>query len=67
MCLVFAFREETTELGRQTAPGLCPYCDGKVSAVDVETKWLFCFLPLCFKVKRKYFCSSCDRRLVLYC
>ncbi|CAF2147904.1 hypothetical protein BRARA_A00752 [Brassica rapa] len=66
MCLEFVYHEEKTELGRQQAPGVCPYCGGKVAAVDIETKWLFCFLPLCFKVKRKYSCSSCDRRLVLY-
>lgn len=66
MCLEVVYHEEKTELGRQQAPGMCPYCGGKVSAVDIETKWLFCFLPLCFKVKRKYSCSSCDRRLVLY-
>ena len=66
MCLELVYHEEKTELGRQQAPGVCPYCGGKVSAVDIETKWLFCFLPLCFKVKRKYSCSSCDRRLVLY-
>ncbi|XP_018480440.1 uncharacterized protein LOC130511943 [Raphanus sativus] len=66
MCLEFVYHEEKTELGRQQAPGVCPYCGGKVAAVDTETKWLFCFLPLCFKVKRKYSCSSCDRRLVLY-
>ncbi|KAF8091673.1 hypothetical protein N665_0438s0006 [Sinapis alba] len=66
MCLELVYHEEKTELGRQQAPGVCPYCGGKVSAVDIETKWLFCFLPLCFKVKRKYSCSSCDRQLVLY-
>ncbi|WZY68592.1 hypothetical protein YC2023_000832 [Brassica napus] len=58
MCLEFVYHEEKTELGRQQAPGVCPYCGGKVAAVDIETKWLFCFLPLCFKVKRKYSCSS---------
>ncbi|XP_010526379.1 PREDICTED: uncharacterized protein LOC104803960 [Tarenaya hassleriana] len=66
MCMVFVFGEEKRELGRQQAPGMCPYCDGKVEAIDVETKWFLCFLPLCLKINRKFFCSSCDRRLVLY-
>ncbi|KAK3031960.1 hypothetical protein RJ639_037121 [Escallonia herrerae] len=28
--------EEERELGRQQAPGSCPYCGGKVQAVDVQ-------------------------------
>ncbi|XP_018455024.1 uncharacterized protein LOC108826143 [Raphanus sativus] len=66
MCLVCLCDEEETELGRQQAPGSCPYCGGKVQMLDLERKWMFCFVPLCFKIKRKYLCSSCDRRLVLY-
>ncbi|PIN10970.1 hypothetical protein CDL12_16433 [Handroanthus impetiginosus] len=58
--------EEETEVGRQPAPGLCPYCGGKVQAVDVGSQWRFCFLPICFRFKRKYFCTLCSRRLVLY-
>ncbi|XP_012573358.1 uncharacterized protein [Cicer arietinum] len=51
------------ELGRQQAPGSCPYCGGKVEAVDVEVQSRLCFLPMCFQIKRKYFCSLCSRRL----
>lgn len=58
--------EEEKELGRQQAPGSCPYCGGKVEAMDVEIQWRFCFLPMCFKIKRKYFCTLCARRLELY-
>ncbi|KAH6807549.1 hypothetical protein C2S51_028657 [Perilla frutescens var. frutescens] len=58
--------EEETEVARQQAPGTCPYCGGKVQAVDVSSRWRFCFLPICFRFKRKYFCSLCSRRLVLY-
>ncbi|ESW10752.1 hypothetical protein PHAVU_009G234900 [Phaseolus vulgaris] len=58
--------EEEKELGRQEAPGSCPYCGGKVEAMDVEIQWKFCFLPMCFKIKRKFFCTSCARRLELY-
>ncbi|KAG2699518.1 hypothetical protein I3843_07G194500 [Carya illinoinensis] len=57
--------EEERELGRQQAPGSCPYCAGKVQALDVERQWKFCFLPICFKVKRKYLCTLCSRRLEL--
>ncbi|KAK9999181.1 hypothetical protein SO802_018784, partial [Lithocarpus litseifolius] len=50
---LFVCDEEERELGRQQAPGSCPYC--KVQAMDVERQWNFCFLPICFKIKRKYF------------
>ncbi|KAK9097782.1 hypothetical protein Syun_024827 [Stephania yunnanensis] len=66
MCLVFLCDEEETELGRQAAPGACPYCGGTVQAVDIESQWRLCFLPLCFKRKRKYLCTLCARRLVVY-
>ncbi|KAE9609880.1 hypothetical protein Lalb_Chr07g0180721 [Lupinus albus] len=57
---------EDKELGRQKAPGSCPYCGGKVEAMDVDRQWRFCFLPMCSKIKRKYFCTQCARRLELY-
>lgn len=66
MCFGYICNEEERELGRQRAPGSCPYCGGKVEAMDVEIQWRFCFLPMCFKIKRKYFCTSCARRLELY-
>ncbi|XP_058114351.1 uncharacterized protein LOC131257586 [Magnolia sinica] len=66
MCLVFVCDEEERVLGTQPAPGSCPYCGGLVQAMDVESQWTFCFLPLCFKTKRKYFCTMCARRLVSY-
>ncbi|CAM8891800.1 unnamed protein product [Rhodiola kirilowii] len=56
---------EEKELGRQQAPGACPYCGGKVEAVDVESQRMLCCLPLCYKIKRKYFCSLCSKRLVM--
>ncbi|XP_059637658.1 uncharacterized protein LOC132279648 [Cornus florida] len=67
MCLlVYVCEEEERELGRKQAPGACPYCGGKVEAVDGESRWrLWCML-ICSKIKRKYFCTLCNRRLVLY-
>ncbi|KAI3443404.1 hypothetical protein Pfo_000069 [Paulownia fortunei] len=65
MCFL-GCEEEETELGRQQATGSCPYCGGKVHAVDVSSRWRFCFLPICLRFKRKYLCSLCSRRLVLY-
>ncbi|XP_058727821.1 uncharacterized protein LOC131599511 [Vicia villosa] len=65
MWFVYVCEEEEKELGRQQASGSCPYCGGKVEAMDVEMQWRFCFLPMCFKIKRKYFCTSCARRLEL--
>ncbi|KAL0315994.1 UNVERIFIED_CONTAM: hypothetical protein Sradi_5477600 [Sesamum radiatum] len=52
MCFLVCDEEET-EVGRQQAPGSCPYCGGKVHAVDVGTRWRFCFIPVCFRFKRK--------------
>ncbi|XAR63725.1 hypothetical protein NMG60_11023764 [Bertholletia excelsa] len=56
--------KEERELGRHEAPGMCPYCKGKVEAVDYEGRWRLCFMPVCFTVKRKYFCTLCSKRLV---
>ncbi|XP_022889436.1 uncharacterized protein LOC111404946 [Olea europaea var. sylvestris] len=64
MCSLLCCKEEK-EVGRHQASGECPYCGGKVEAVDVAIQWRFCFLPLCFPFKRKYFCTLCSRRLVL--
>ncbi|KAK6783865.1 hypothetical protein RDI58_017319 [Solanum bulbocastanum] len=55
MCLIiYICDSEEKELGRQAASGACPSCGGKVQAVDVESRSKFCFLPLCFIIKRKY-------------
>ncbi|KAK3011852.1 hypothetical protein RJ639_010448 [Escallonia herrerae] len=61
---IFLNKDERV-LGRQPAPGACPYCGGGVQAMDVEKRWTFCFLPLYFNTKRKYYCSRCSRRLVI--
>ncbi|CAN0899674.1 hypothetical protein LINGRAHAP2_LOCUS20412 [Linum grandiflorum] len=36
-----------------------------VQAMDIESQWRFCFVPLYFKTKRKHICSICARRLVV--
>ena len=46
MWFLFVCDGEERELGRQQAPGSCPYCRGKVQALDVERQWNFCFLPI---------------------
>ncbi|XP_022854638.1 uncharacterized protein LOC111375944 [Olea europaea var. sylvestris] len=66
MSILMICNGEETEIGRQLAGGACPYCGGKVHSVDVRRQWKFCFMPICFKFKRKYFCTYCSRRLVLY-
>ncbi|XP_038983746.1 uncharacterized protein LOC120111274 [Phoenix dactylifera] len=66
MCLVFVCDEEERVLGSHQAPGSCPYCGGVVMATDVESAWRLCFLPLCFRAKRKFYCTLCARRLVAY-
>ncbi|XP_009603736.2 uncharacterized protein [Nicotiana tomentosiformis] len=66
MRMIYVCEEEEKEVGRKKASGICPYCGGTVEAVDIEGKGkLFC-LPICLRFKRKYLCSSCSRRLVLY-
>ncbi|XVF19069.1 hypothetical protein REPUB_Repub11eG0078600 [Reevesia pubescens] len=65
MCMVYLCDKEERELGRLQAPGCCPNCGGTVEAVDVESRWRFCFMPICFKIKRKYSCTLCSRRLVI--
>ncbi|KAK2979534.1 hypothetical protein RJ640_013551 [Escallonia rubra] len=64
MCFVFVCDQDERILGRQPAPGACPYCGGAVQAMDVEKRWTFCFLPLYFNTKRKHYCSRCSRRLI---
>ncbi|XP_072977994.1 uncharacterized protein [Typha angustifolia] len=66
MCLVVLCDEEERVLGRQEAPGRCPYCGGTVVATDVESSCRLCFVPLCFKAKRRFHCTLCSRRLVTY-
>ncbi|KAK8601982.1 hypothetical protein V6N13_058350 [Hibiscus sabdariffa] len=66
MCLVLVCGDQERELGRVQAPGFCPHCGGKVVAVDVESRWRLCFLAVCSNIKRKYHCTLCARRLVLY-
>ncbi|KAI5445926.1 hypothetical protein KIW84_013960, partial [Lathyrus oleraceus] len=41
MWFVYVCEEEEKELGRQQASGSCPYCGGKVEAMDVEMQWRF--------------------------
>ncbi|KAG7029748.1 hypothetical protein SDJN02_08090, partial [Cucurbita argyrosperma subsp. argyrosperma] len=65
MCLVFVCDEDQRVLSRQPAPGACPFCGGMIQATDVESQWRFCFLPLYWKTKRKFYCTMCTRQLVI--
>ncbi|KAK7831980.1 uncharacterized protein LOC136062741 [Quercus suber] len=65
MCFVFVCDQDERVLARQPAPGVCPYCGGMIQALDVETQWRFCFLPLYFRTKRKFSCTVCARHLVV--
>ncbi|XP_073047202.1 uncharacterized protein [Primulina eburnea] len=66
MRLVYVCEEEEREIGRHQAPGRCPNCGGKVQAVEVEGTGKFCYFTVCFRIKRKYVCTLCFKRLVLY-
>ncbi|AES92233.1 hypothetical protein MtrunA17_Chr4g0071651 [Medicago truncatula] len=63
MRLSYVCERQQKELRRQQAPGSCPYCGGKVEAMDVEVQSKLCFLPMCFQIKRRYFCTHCSKRL----
>nr|DAD45879.1 TPA_asm: hypothetical protein HUJ06_004109 [Nelumbo nucifera] len=65
MRLLVVCGKQETVLGKQRASGACPYCGGIVQAVDVESRYSFCFVPLWFNPGRKYFCTRCTRRLVV--
>lgn len=65
MRIVYVCEEEESVIGRKQAAGKCPCCGGKVQAVDIQATGKFCYLQACFRLKRKYFCSLCSKRLVL--
>ncbi|WOG89097.1 hypothetical protein DCAR_0208333 [Daucus carota subsp. sativus] len=65
MCLVFVCDKDERVVGRQVAPGSCPYCGGVIQAMDIQSSWRLCFVPLSFNNKRKFYCSLCSRRLVV--
>nr|DAD47406.1 TPA_asm: hypothetical protein HUJ06_017343 [Nelumbo nucifera] len=60
--LVVCDKQETV-FGKRQASGACPYCGGIVQAMDVESRYSFCGLPLWFIPRRKYICTVCARRL----
>ncbi|XP_062108017.1 uncharacterized protein LOC133818922 [Humulus lupulus] len=51
-------------LSSQTVPGNCPFCGGMIRALDVQSQWRLCFIPLFWKTKRKLLCTVCNQRLV---
>ncbi|KAG6730526.1 hypothetical protein I3842_01G084600 [Carya illinoinensis] len=51
-------------IGRRGAGAACPYCGGPVLAWDYDTHLVFCCLPISHKLKKKYYCTLCSRRLV---
>jgi hypothetical protein len=65
MCLVFVCDEDERVVSTQVASGACPYCEGMVQAVDVQSQWRLCFVPLYFRNKRKHYCTICAKRLVV--
>ncbi|XP_004501238.1 uncharacterized protein [Cicer arietinum] len=65
MCLVFVCGQDERVVSRQPAPGSCPYCGGMIQAVDVDSNWNFCFLPLYHKTKRRHYCTMCARKLMV--
>ena len=50
---------------KEEARSLCPCCGGPVMAMDYDSHLYFCFIPISQKVKRKFSCVVCSRRLVL--
>ena len=66
MCLVLVLCDEPERVvATFQAPGRCPYCGGGgVVAADVESAPRLCYVPLCFRIRRRFYCSLCSRRLV---
>lgn len=64
MCLVVVCDEPERVVATYQVPGRCPYCGGVVVAADVESTPRLCFVPLCFRIRRRFYCSLCSRRLV---
>jgi hypothetical protein len=65
MCLFFVCDEDERVVSTQVAPGACPYCGGMVQAMDVQSQWRLCFVPLYFRNKRKHYCTICAKSLVV--
>ncbi|KZT76694.1 hypothetical protein F511_46281 [Dorcoceras hygrometricum] len=65
MRLVYVCEEEDDEIMKEKAPGKCPKCGGRVEAVYVQSRGKFCHLPVCLRIKKKFFCAMCSKRLVL--
>ncbi|KAL3745679.1 hypothetical protein ACJRO7_014751 [Eucalyptus globulus] len=65
MLCFFVCDQQEKVVSRQAAPGACPHCGGTVQAMDVESQWRFCFLPLYFRTTRKFGCTICARQLVV--
>ncbi|VAI03756.1 unnamed protein product [Triticum turgidum subsp. durum] len=58
--------KEDKVVGMQKASGSCPYCGGGVVSMDVEAKWVLCFLLIYLKNKRRFACTACARCLITY-
>nr|XP_009766650.1 PREDICTED: uncharacterized protein LOC104217983 [Nicotiana sylvestris] len=51
---LFVCNEDERVLQRQAAARACPYCGGMIQAVDLESQWRLCFVPLSFKKKKTW-------------
>ncbi|KAI9389143.1 hypothetical protein POPTR_008G007932v4 [Populus trichocarpa] len=60
---IFDVRDKLTR--KEEARSLCPCSGGPVMAMDYDSHLYFCFIPISHKVKRKFSCVVCSRRLVL--
>ncbi|KAK4348035.1 hypothetical protein RND71_034374 [Anisodus tanguticus] len=65
MCFGLVCDADERVVQRGRAEGVCPYCGGTIQVVDTQSHWRLCFVPLSSKTKRKYYCSICNRQLVL--
>ncbi|KAE6654609.1 hypothetical protein FH972_027373 [Carpinus fangiana] len=62
-CLsVFDVQERV--IGREGAGAACPYCGGPVLAWDYDSHLFFWLFPISHKIKRKFCCTICSRRLL---
>ncbi|KAJ4718504.1 Methionyl-tRNA synthetase [Melia azedarach] len=64
MSVLSIFDLQEKVISKKGADAACPYCGGPVLAIDFDAHLLFCFLPISHKVKQKFYCTICSRRLI---
>ncbi|KAL2896866.1 tRNA pseudouridine synthase Pus10, partial [Bienertia sinuspersici] len=51
---VLLWDEDEKVIGQYAAGGACPYCGGRVQAMDVEKSWRLFYVPFYSRTKRRF-------------